>query len=463
MGNTLTKKIPWEPDGLHKDIANHVIEVTNKTNEGLVLNTGYTFKDIYDLSPEKFKELNIEAQKKFHELTYQIVERHANEIKNNYIKQYNDINGEVLQEGERRKAEYLKQQEDIAILTYKDPGDNYVKTGEIIREYMQKKGKDLSPEFWEKTKTLQEATNVVFDPEILNSNDITSDTIKEESGKVLEQLGNIKINNQNLNTSINAVTNAVENTSNPVVINGVNKIYNTKIMKNFGKKQAAIFFGVLAVIATIGSIVKSLSNKTTTTPFTTTPFTGNTTTPNPSQTGELTPWDAEILTSLIVEKISGCYMFTNNGGKITATRLDGCSNWYNNMNNQFYCSCFKTTDTKKTLPTPDDCKDEACNSPYCLNQIQSSCQKSDTKKCNVDNELYMCNGNSINDEGFVFYAYQYFPPEAIMAVLTEIAENENKSNIVPIIIGSVIIIVVIFVIIYLIMHSKKGKKKLINK
>ena len=153
-------------------------------------------------------------------------------------------------------------------------------------------------------------------------------------------------------------------------------------------------------------------------------------------------------------------MVTNNG-TLTTTRLEGCSDWYNNPQNRLLCSCFRTTDSQ-TLPDCTKQDSESCKYPYCLNQ-NSLCTQSDATKCStLDNQkLYMCNGESIDKQGFVMYTYQYFPPEAVTSTIINVLldnQPQKSNNIFKYIIIGVIILVIILIVIYIMMNAKKGKK-----
>jgi hypothetical protein len=487
MGNTLTKH--WTPDNADINISKKTQKIIDDNVSG-AFNIHKKLLQAKEKNPSlnisaELKNLNREIKQVYYDNSIEAAKLKADEIYNNHIKkrEQNGAKGFDLEiakkEAEKMKKDYLNGEEYKATIRLKNEGLTNVEAVKKVAEYIK-----INDVGREDTIKLQNAAKSYVDSLGKNIDYKRNKVITGEIKKLnkvlnfnLDRLNWVEIN-KSFDTILDAISKPnpdsiptlserqivptrVPNSSSAALVGEVAK---TSICKKFGISAAIIITTGLIVCAGLyaGGIFDG--TETTTTPSTgntttSKPSTGNITTPNPSQTGGLTPWGAEILTSLIIEKISGCYMFTNNGGKLTATRLDGCSDWYNNMDNQFYCSCFKTTDVK-TLPTADDCKDEACNSPYCLNQ-SLTCQKPYAKKCNQ--QLYMCNGQSINDDGFVFYAYQYFPPEAIMAVLTEMTEEDNKSNIVPIIIGSVIIIVVILLIIYLMMNSKKGKKGRKNK
>lgn len=185
---------------------------------------------------------------------------------------------------------------------------------------------------------------------------------------------------------------------------------------------------------------------------------------SPSANVNLTPQQIQAIMTAMALNISGCYMLTNDSGRIIVKRLDGCSEWYNDGMNQGFCSCVKTTD-KKTLP---DCKDQTlCTSPYCLNQ--GDCTTiSGAKKCNQNNEqLYMCNGESANEDGFVMYFYQFIPPSAIPSTIINLLSQKEQQDVnkklIIIIVISVIVIIVICVIIYIMMNKKSKMKKLKSK
>ena len=229
-----------------------------------------------------------------------------------------------------------------------------------------------------------------------------------------------------------------------------------------------------AVITTTVIIINKLnenknipSSNTTAPPSistTITPTISTTITPTFTPNKGLTPDDLKLLSLTVSTKISGCYMFSKNSkGELIAEKLNDCSDWYNNFENQLYCSCMKISDTKTSDITSFCTDSEICKSPFCLNQ-NSICQTSNAKKCTLnDNKpLYMCNGNSIDDEDFVLYAYQYYPPESIYATITNLSielEQPDNNNFIKIIIISVIIMIIIFIVIYIMMNRKVIKSK----
>jgi hypothetical protein len=229
-----------------------------------------------------------------------------------------------------------------------------------------------------------------------------------------------------------------------------------KLLKNNTKIALYSVAGITALI-TLYFIIKPYLNTSinTTTPSINTSKTPNTTY-TPNNNSYITPKGLEILKLIISEKISGCYIFTNNNGILTSKRLEGCSEWYNNIENQLNCRCSTITEQK----TISDCNNiDDCNLPFCLGK--NNCKEPD-KKCKTDDNqiLYMCNGDNIDKKDFVFYAYQYFPPDMVTAVITELYYNEeNTSNNIKKIVFSIIFIIIIILIIYIIMNSKKRKLK----
>jgi len=188
---------------------------------------------------------------------------------------------------------------------------------------------------------------------------------------------------------------------------------------------------------------------------------GSPNTPSPTET-TITPRDLQAIMTVMSLSVSGCYIVTNNSGNISIIRLEGCSDWYNNDNNQIYCGCTKTTNL--SAPQLPDCTDSTlCNSPYCLNQ--GNCTTSGAGKCiTADNQkLYMCNGQSLDQDGFVFYKYQFYPPSAVPSTIINLLaqkDDDNKKLTTIIVVIAVLVLITIFVTMYIMMNKKNGKMKL---
>jgi hypothetical protein len=166
------------------------------------------------------------------------------------------------------------------------------------------------------------------------------------------------------------------------------------------------------------------------------------------------------ISALLANKISGCYLITNNGGNIITMRLEGCSDWYSGSDNQMFCSC--PTGTIK-----QDCSNtDLSKYPFCID----SSNNPDAKKCIVKDpvlkgtKLEKCNGTSIDQDGFVFYQYQYYPPTSVINTINNItqqlgSDDDKKKGIVIIILIVLIIIAIISIVLYIMLNRSVKKIK----
>jgi hypothetical protein len=153
-------------------------------------------------------------------------------------------------------------------------------------------------------------------------------------------------------------------------------------------------------------------------------------------------------------QVNGCYLIKNNG----ITRLDGCSDFYGNIDNQINCSCGESTEN---MSSPKCDNQDECLKPYCLGNPNCSGDKS--IKCS--NEiLYQCTGNSVDDPNFTSYMYidnSIFSLYSNFLNFQDIIkkdEDKNKNNILLYVIIFVVVIFIISFVIFLMKRSKKYKK-----
>jgi hypothetical protein len=186
--------------------------------------------------------------------------------------------------------------------------------------------------------------------------------------------------------------------------------------------------------------------------------------PSPGSISNLTANTIIAISALLANKISGCYLITNNGGNITTIRLEGCSDWYSGSENQMFCRC-PSNETTTTLTKPDCSKSELSNYPFCID----SSKNPDATQCLVkesvlkDKTLYKCNGASIDQEGFVFYQYQYYPPTSVINTINNITQqlqgDDKKSNVIITLAIVLIIIAIISIVLYIMLNRSVKKIK----
>jgi hypothetical protein len=185
--------------------------------------------------------------------------------------------------------------------------------------------------------------------------------------------------------------------------------------------------------------------------------------PSPDVTPIITANTIIAITAILANKISGCYLITNNGGSIITARLEGCSKWYSGSENQMFCSC-PSNETTTTLTKPDCSKSDLSNYPFCIDSNNPPAKQCEVKDPVLkDKTLYKCNGTSIDQEGFVFYRYQYYPPTSVINTINNITqqlgnEDGKKKGIVIIILIVLIIIAIISIVLYIINKKVKNKR-----
>jgi hypothetical protein len=328
------------------------------------------------------------------------------------------------------------------------------------------------------TQDIKKSVEKIYEKDT-NLFSVSNKALLEEKFKKLSEKLNSKQRTEDskikvLNDTIDDITNTIlfdnleKKESN--ITDEVNKIIKRRknIAAGIAQVAVATIIGAVNVIMYLIKQSETISPTNTTNPPTnTTKLPTNTTTPKPSTNTTKPPVNTDSLNkdimyilSLVTLKISGCYMVRNNGVNIEAIRLEGCSNWYNNIENQFFCGCPETTEKKEL---PDCSKKELCNYPFCLKQ-NSNCNIPDAEICTVSNskeKLYKCNGTSINDKDFVFYTYQFYTPNSVVDIINSLGEEtDNTTPNIFIIVITVIGIVLTMLIIYFIMKNKVSKKKL---
>ena len=126
---------------------------------------------------------------------------------------------------------------------------------------------------------------------------------------------------------------------------------------------------------------------------------------------------------LLPKALTGCYLFINKGGNISSYKLEGCSEWYDQTNNQNYCGC-KT----KVAPSQDvnpDCTKftNDSNQPYCIGYSNTN------PKCQFPYAIrYQC--NTITDytkDGAIWYSYQLYTPLSLLSEAVNGAANIYNS------------------------------------
>ena len=129
--------------------------------------------------------------------------------------------------------------------------------------------------------------------------------------------------------------------------------------------------------------------------------------------------------ALLSKALSGCYMYYNNeDGSVDKTKLQGCSDYYSKPENNQLCSCgalvpIGTTPTTDTICNAFTVAEEKTK-PYCIGVGSDTTIQSCSGFPN--GQRLQCAG-TLNVKGYVYYAYQDYPPLGIISAIVNAVEN----------------------------------------
>jgi hypothetical protein len=123
--------------------------------------------------------------------------------------------------------------------------------------------------------------------------------------------------------------------------------------------------------------------------------------------------------------LTGCYMVYGDGKNPTVVKLDGCSSWYSNSNeNSLYCKCGNTKSISEIKCSGDD-----KNLPFCIGKPGDT---SGATKCSVPNvenyDLDVCKGQIGKEGPFVYYTSHIADALAMLPHMVKIIEGSTTST-----------------------------------
>jgi hypothetical protein len=123
--------------------------------------------------------------------------------------------------------------------------------------------------------------------------------------------------------------------------------------------------------------------------------------------------------------LTGCYMVYGDGKNPTVVKLDGCSSWYSNSNeNSLYCKCGNTKSISEIKCSGDD-----KNLPFCIGKPGDT---SGATKCSVPNvenyDLDVCKGQIGKEGPFVYYTSHIADALAMLPHMVQIIQGSTSTT-----------------------------------